>query len=235
MLGLTANSWGGLGELRYAHDFRAPLTVGIELAPFSVVSSGEGTGHRDPGPPACRLFDHLPGRRAGRRRAAAAVWPQRRVAGVDPAPGASRRVVVHARVRVRGGRQQVHRAPHDRLFGRARPRAGSADGSADAAARGGPGPAVVGLHDDRPAPPHRRRRRRRELVRLGAGSASPASRTAPPATTRRCACGRSALSFGPTISFGLEHRILAMAFGAGTTPPPDSRFGVIHRLADSGA
>ncbi|MFL5303640.1 MAG: hypothetical protein ACJ8F1_00430 [Polyangia bacterium] len=44
VLGLTANSWGGLGELRYAHDFRAPLTVGIELAPFSVVSSGEGPG-----------------------------------------------------------------------------------------------------------------------------------------------------------------------------------------------
>ncbi|HVT09420.1 MAG TPA: hypothetical protein VHO67_18295 [Polyangia bacterium] len=44
VLGLTANSWGSLGELRYAHDFRAPLTVGIELSPFSVVSSGEGTG-----------------------------------------------------------------------------------------------------------------------------------------------------------------------------------------------
>ncbi|HVY39191.1 MAG TPA: hypothetical protein VHM31_14700 [Polyangia bacterium] len=44
VLGLTANSWGGLGELRYAHDFRAPLTVGVELAPFSVVSSGQGTG-----------------------------------------------------------------------------------------------------------------------------------------------------------------------------------------------
>lgn len=44
VLGLTANSWGALGELRYTHDFRAPLTVGIELAPFSAVSSGEGTG-----------------------------------------------------------------------------------------------------------------------------------------------------------------------------------------------
>ncbi|MES1209187.1 MAG: hypothetical protein ABUS79_24885 [Pseudomonadota bacterium] len=44
VLGLTANSWGGLGELRYAHDFRAPFTVGIEVAPFSVVSSGEGAG-----------------------------------------------------------------------------------------------------------------------------------------------------------------------------------------------
>lgn len=44
VLGLTANSWGALGELRYAHDFRVPLTVGIELAPFSVVSSGEGPG-----------------------------------------------------------------------------------------------------------------------------------------------------------------------------------------------
>lgn len=44
VLGLTANSWGALGELRYAHDFRAPFTVGLELAPFSVVSSGEGPG-----------------------------------------------------------------------------------------------------------------------------------------------------------------------------------------------
>lgn len=44
VLGLTANSWGALGELRYAHDFRAPITVGIELAPLAVTASGEGTG-----------------------------------------------------------------------------------------------------------------------------------------------------------------------------------------------
>ncbi|HEY6476070.1 MAG TPA: hypothetical protein VI456_05770 [Polyangia bacterium] len=43
-LGLTGNSWGGLGEARFEHDFRFPLTVGIELAPVALVASGDGTG-----------------------------------------------------------------------------------------------------------------------------------------------------------------------------------------------
>ena len=43
-LGLTGNSWGSLGEARYEHDFRFPLTLGIELAPVAVASSGDGTG-----------------------------------------------------------------------------------------------------------------------------------------------------------------------------------------------
>ena len=28
-LGLTSNSWGSLGEARFEHDFRFPLTLGI--------------------------------------------------------------------------------------------------------------------------------------------------------------------------------------------------------------
>ncbi len=43
-LGLTGNSWGGLGEARLEHDFRFPLTVGIELAPVALVAGGDGTG-----------------------------------------------------------------------------------------------------------------------------------------------------------------------------------------------
>ena len=43
-LGLTGNSWGGLGEARFEHDFRFPLTLGIELAPVGLVSGADGTG-----------------------------------------------------------------------------------------------------------------------------------------------------------------------------------------------
>ena len=43
-LGLTSNSWGGLGEARFEHDFRFPLTLGLELAPVALVQSGDGTG-----------------------------------------------------------------------------------------------------------------------------------------------------------------------------------------------
>jgi hypothetical protein len=43
-LGLTSNSWGSLGEARFEHDFRFPLTLGIELAPVALVQSGNGTG-----------------------------------------------------------------------------------------------------------------------------------------------------------------------------------------------
>ena len=43
-LGLTSNSWGSLGEARFEHDFRFPLTLGIELAPVALVQSGDGTG-----------------------------------------------------------------------------------------------------------------------------------------------------------------------------------------------
>lgn len=43
-LGLTGNSWGSLGEARFEHDFRFPLTLGIELAPVALVQSGDGTG-----------------------------------------------------------------------------------------------------------------------------------------------------------------------------------------------
>jgi hypothetical protein len=43
-LGLTGNSWGGLGEARFEHDFRFPLTLGLELSPVALVSSGDGTG-----------------------------------------------------------------------------------------------------------------------------------------------------------------------------------------------
>jgi hypothetical protein len=43
-LGLTGNSWGGFGEARFEHDFRFPLTLGLELAPAALVGSHEGTG-----------------------------------------------------------------------------------------------------------------------------------------------------------------------------------------------
>ncbi len=43
-LGLTGNSWGSLGQARFEHDFRFPLTLGLELAPVAVAASGEGTG-----------------------------------------------------------------------------------------------------------------------------------------------------------------------------------------------
>jgi hypothetical protein len=43
-LGLTGNSWGGFGEARFEHDFRFPLTLGIELAPAALVGSADGTG-----------------------------------------------------------------------------------------------------------------------------------------------------------------------------------------------
>ena len=43
-LGLTSNSCGSLGEARFEHDFRFPLTLGIELAPAALVASGDGTG-----------------------------------------------------------------------------------------------------------------------------------------------------------------------------------------------
>ena len=43
-LGLTGNSWGSLGEARFEHDFRFPLTLGLELAPVAIAASGEGTG-----------------------------------------------------------------------------------------------------------------------------------------------------------------------------------------------
>jgi opacity protein-like surface antigen len=43
-LGLTGNSWGGIGEARFEHDFSFPLTLGLELSPVALASSGEGTG-----------------------------------------------------------------------------------------------------------------------------------------------------------------------------------------------
>jgi hypothetical protein len=43
-LGLTGNSWGSLGEARFEHDFSFPLTVGAELSPFALASSGQGAG-----------------------------------------------------------------------------------------------------------------------------------------------------------------------------------------------
>jgi hypothetical protein len=43
-LGLTGNSWGSLGEARFEHDFRFPLTLGLELAPVAIAKSGDGTG-----------------------------------------------------------------------------------------------------------------------------------------------------------------------------------------------
>ena len=44
VLGLTSNSWGGLSEIRAEHYFRMPLMVGIELSPLTLASSGEGIG-----------------------------------------------------------------------------------------------------------------------------------------------------------------------------------------------
>jgi hypothetical protein len=44
VLGLTSNSWGGLSQIRAEHYFRAPLVVGVELAPLALASSGEGIG-----------------------------------------------------------------------------------------------------------------------------------------------------------------------------------------------
>ncbi|HXT94691.1 MAG TPA: hypothetical protein VN853_00215 [Polyangia bacterium] len=43
-LGLTGNSWGSLGEARFEHDFSFPLTLGVELAPFALASGADGTG-----------------------------------------------------------------------------------------------------------------------------------------------------------------------------------------------
>lgn len=43
-LGLTGNSWGSLGEARFEHDFSFPLTLGVELAPWALASSADGTG-----------------------------------------------------------------------------------------------------------------------------------------------------------------------------------------------
>jgi hypothetical protein len=43
-LGLTGNSWGSLGEARFEHDFSFPLTLGVELSPFAIASSGQGPG-----------------------------------------------------------------------------------------------------------------------------------------------------------------------------------------------
>jgi hypothetical protein len=43
-LGLTGNSWGGIGEARLEHYFRAPFMLGLELSPLAVANSGEGTG-----------------------------------------------------------------------------------------------------------------------------------------------------------------------------------------------
>ena len=44
VLGLTSNSWGGLSQIRAEHHFRAPLVLGVELAPLALASSGEGVG-----------------------------------------------------------------------------------------------------------------------------------------------------------------------------------------------
>jgi hypothetical protein len=44
VLGLTSNSWGGLTQIRAEHHFRAPLVLGVELAPLALASSGEGMG-----------------------------------------------------------------------------------------------------------------------------------------------------------------------------------------------
>jgi len=43
-LGVPTNSWGGVGEARLEHYFRAPFMVGLELAPLAVVASGDGPG-----------------------------------------------------------------------------------------------------------------------------------------------------------------------------------------------
>lgn len=43
-LGLTGNSWGSLGQARFEHDFRFPLTLGVELSPVALAASGEGPG-----------------------------------------------------------------------------------------------------------------------------------------------------------------------------------------------
>jgi hypothetical protein len=43
-LGVPSSSWGGVGEARLEHYFRAPFMLGLELAPLAVVSSGSGPG-----------------------------------------------------------------------------------------------------------------------------------------------------------------------------------------------
>lgn len=40
----TGNSWGGIGEARFEHYFRAPFMLGLELAPLAVAADGEGMG-----------------------------------------------------------------------------------------------------------------------------------------------------------------------------------------------
>jgi len=43
-LGLLAGSWGGLGEARVEHYFGAPFMLGLELAPLALAGDGEGPG-----------------------------------------------------------------------------------------------------------------------------------------------------------------------------------------------
>jgi hypothetical protein len=43
-LGVPSNTWGGVGEARLEHYVRAPFMLGVELAPLAVVASGDGPG-----------------------------------------------------------------------------------------------------------------------------------------------------------------------------------------------
>jgi hypothetical protein len=43
-LGLIANSWGGIGDARVEHYFGVPFMLGLELAPLAFASSGSGPG-----------------------------------------------------------------------------------------------------------------------------------------------------------------------------------------------
>lgn len=43
-LGLTRNSWGGIGDARIEHYFRLPFMLGLELSPFAVAADGQGPG-----------------------------------------------------------------------------------------------------------------------------------------------------------------------------------------------
>jgi hypothetical protein len=38
------NSWGAIGEARIEHHFKAPFMLGVELSPVAVASSGDGLG-----------------------------------------------------------------------------------------------------------------------------------------------------------------------------------------------
>src|SRR5262249_45087924 len=44
LFGLTGNSWGAVGEVRFEHYFGLPVLLGLELSPLAVAASGEGPG-----------------------------------------------------------------------------------------------------------------------------------------------------------------------------------------------